>query len=174
MRNLFLLTLDFPPRYGGVARYLHELAVHFQQEIFVVAPREKGSEVFDASVPYPVEREELLSSWMYPRWIKIIFYLVKKKNQYQTVLVSHLLPIGTAAWIASFFTKKSYIIFLHGLDVALAESSWMKRFFTRHILCSAKLVVTNSQSLCDEVKKKYHPKQMLVMYPCPSYLPPEE
>jgi hypothetical protein len=60
MKKLLLLTLDFPPRSGGVARYLAGLASVFKDEVRVIAVPEDKGEAFDATAPYQIERKELL------------------------------------------------------------------------------------------------------------------
>ncbi|MFH1252899.1 MAG: glycosyltransferase family 4 protein [Candidatus Uhrbacteria bacterium] len=165
MPKILLLTLDFPPRTGGVARYLEALAKFFHKEILVFAVPEQGSEDFDASAEYPIERHDLLWKKIWPRWLKTVWLLIQKKDKYKTVIVSHVLPLGTAAWLAKFFTGKPYIVIVHGMDVALAGELRRKKWLVGKILRGARVVVTNSIVLAEEVKRDFGVKSTEVVYP---------
>jgi phosphatidylinositol alpha-1,6-mannosyltransferase len=164
-KRLLLLTLDFPPRTGGVARYLEALAVFFGEDIRVVANPEKGSETFDKIAPFQIERQELLFKKIWPRWFKSILFLIKEQLNYQTVIISHLLPLGAVAWLAKFVTGRPYVVIVHGMDVSLAKSSVQKKWLAGLILRGAKVVVTNSSALAEEVRKDFGVKETLVVYP---------
>lgn len=164
-KKLLLLTLDFPPRTGGVARYLEALAVFFSEEIRVVANPEKGSETFGKTAPFQIERQELLFKKVWPHWFKSVLYLIKEQKNYQTVIISHLLPLGAATWLAKFVTGKPYTIIVHGMDVSLVKSSAQKKWLAGLILRGAKVVVTNSLALAKEVKKDFGVRETLVVYP---------
>lgn len=57
MTRTLLVTNDFPPRTGGIQRYLFELATRFPDgELAVYAPAWPGSAAFDAGLPFPVHR----------------------------------------------------------------------------------------------------------------------
>jgi phosphatidyl-myo-inositol dimannoside synthase len=52
-----LVTNDFPPRTGGIQRYLLELATRLPDgELVVYAPAWPGGPAFDARLPFPVHR----------------------------------------------------------------------------------------------------------------------
>jgi len=165
MSKILLITLDFPPRTGGVARYLEALADFFKAEISVIAVPEAGSETFDQGVSYKIKRQELLSRFFWPRWFKTVGILFQERKNYQTLIVSHLLPLGAAAWLAKFFTGKPYIVIVHGMDVALVKPLPVKKCLSGLILRGAKVVVTNSAALAEEVKKDFGVKQTEVVYP---------
>jgi len=165
MKKLLLLTLDFPPRTGGVARYLTALASVFKDEIKVIAAPEEGSEAFDISAQFAIERRELLYKIFWPRWLQSTNLLIQEARNYETVIVSHLLPLGAAAWLAKFFTNKPYIVIVHGLDVSMTLLSPRKRWLAGLILRGAKVVVTNSQALSEEIKKDFGVKNTEIVYP---------
>ncbi len=170
MPRLLLMTIDFPPRTGGVARYLDALAYYFRQHIIVVAPPMMGASRVDQRAPYHIFRRPLLSSKFWPRWIDAILELVKMKSKYDIVITSHVLPIGLAAQIAKFFTGKPYVVIVHGLDVALVKKTARKRWLAGRVLRGAKLVVTNSYALKEEVEQDFGVKKSIVVYPTVSTL----
>lgn len=58
MRTL-LITNDFPPRPGGIQRFVHHLAVRLPPgELAVYSSDWQGSSAFDAEQPFPVIREK--------------------------------------------------------------------------------------------------------------------
>ncbi len=62
MKRTLLVTLDFPPMFGGVANYWANLSRFFPSEQFVVlAPEFDDSLGFDIKQSYLIYRKELLS-----------------------------------------------------------------------------------------------------------------
>ncbi|OGL66496.1 hypothetical protein A2856_02275 [Candidatus Uhrbacteria bacterium RIFCSPHIGHO2_01_FULL_63_20] len=165
MPRLLLLTPDFPPRRGGVARYLDAFASFFRDSITVVAAPEIGSEAFDASCGYRVVRTQLVVKWFWPRWIPMFAELVRRSDEYDIAVVSHVLPSGTAAWIASHFTKRPYVVIVHGLDVGLAKRHPWKRLLAGVVLRDAKGVIANSKALERDVRESFRVERTVVSYP---------
>lgn len=145
--RILLMTPDYPPNQGGVARYLESLVNYLGDRVTIVT-------------------DGLLFRHLWPKWGKTVVMLMKRQSSYDIVLLSHVLPFGTAAWIASWFTKKPYMVILHGMDVRLAQRSVLKRFITYHVLAHAQLVVANSQALATEVTSAFHVSLPLTVYPC--------
>lgn len=141
MSKVLLATLDYPPQQGGVARYLHALKQTFPGEVDVLHWRKTPSK---------------LEMWR---------DLTSGSGGYDSIWVSHILPVGTMAYLARFVTRRPYVIFLHGMDFDLARRSIWKRFITRRILRSAKRVVTNSYALAREVQAFVRIAEPLVVHP---------
>lgn len=141
MPKILLPTVDYSPKRGGVARYLHAIKQTFPEDV----------EVLYWSTP--IGRLDMLRE------------LVQFGKDYEQIWVSHILPIGTLAYLAKKVTKTPYVIFLHGMDFDLARRNEWKRVLTKKILRGAKTVVTNSQALADEVAKFAGIKTPLVVYP---------
>lgn len=168
-RDVLLITPDFLPSRGGVARYLGLFADYFANRIHVIAsPLEKGIEI----VPiYLFERKQLLSKRIWPRWMTSVLLLVRESKSYRCVITSHVLPFGTAAMVAKWFTKKPYIVMTHGMDVRLALRS--KRSLTARVLSNAYLVIANSNALAQELQQEFGLKNILTIYPSvdPTFIP---
>lgn len=147
VNRLFLLTLEFPPMTGGVARYLGALSSYLSGRMEVVT----GGEAL------------LGKRW--PKWMRAVLLLLRRQDDYDLVLTSHLLPIGTAAMIASLITKKPYIVMVHGMDVRLASRTVWKRWLASRILRHARVVVANSNALASELSIRFG-IGALVVYPC--------
>ncbi|MSR84817.1 glycosyltransferase, partial [Candidatus Uhrbacteria bacterium] len=124
-QKIALITIDYPPRRGGVARYLKNLvdASHGAMEVF---------------------QPEIKAGFF--GWRSVI-QLIRdlRRRGYQSIFVSHVLPIGTAAWIVQMFDGLPYTILCHGLDIQLASRSAWKRWLTRRILRAAVLIIANSE-----------------------------
>jgi phosphatidylinositol alpha-1,6-mannosyltransferase len=167
-KKVLLLTSDFPPKEGGVARYLRALAGFFHDQIEVVCDPDEHWQEFDPMAGYPIFRRELLSKSGIMRWRKSVSFLREFKDRYRAVIVSHVLPFGTAAWIASKFTKLPYIVIVHGMDIRLASRTLKKKWIAKKVLTGARVVVANSNALAQEVADTFGLKQVLVVYPCVS------
>jgi phosphatidylinositol alpha-1,6-mannosyltransferase len=166
MRKVLLMTIDFPPRRGGVARYLDGLARYFSDEIFVIAEDESGAEEVDKDAPYEILRTNVLTNWFWPQWIKTIWLFIRHRNRYEKTIVSHVLPIGTAAWVAGWFTRRPYTVIIHGMDIGLVKGSGWKRWLAKLILQRAELVVANTDALAQEVAAVFGIDTTEVVYPC--------
>jgi phosphatidyl-myo-inositol dimannoside synthase len=158
--KLLLITPDFPPKRGGVARYLSTLADFFSGQITVIANEDPSWQTFDPNVAYPIYRMPLLYKVLWPKWWKVTKYLKSIKNDYNTFLVSHILPFGSAAM----FANVPYVLFVHGMDIRLAGKSAKKRKMALRVMQKAKLVVANSQALADELSRDFG-IGALVVYP---------
>ena len=140
--SILLPTLDYPPRVGGVARYLQAMKKTLGDDLDVL--------FFDK----PTGR------------LKLFLDVLKAVSKHEAIWVSHVLPLGTVAMYVSIFTRKPYTVFLHGLDFDLARRSAWKRRLTRSILRSAQRVVANSHALADEVRVWADLERVEVVYPC--------
>ncbi len=163
--RLLLLTPDFPPNRGGVARYLSRFAEHFSDQILVIAAPMNESSLFDVAQPYPIERVSLLFRHLWPRWLKVVALLIKKQDDYDHLVISHAIPFGVAAAIAQFFTKKPYTLIVHGMDIRLAINHPRKRKLLGFALKNAHRVVANSQALSKELEQLFSLTNVVVVYP---------
>jgi hypothetical protein len=102
-----LYTLDYPPERGGVARYLGSLVAVSGGRLRVVVPETHAMDGAGAVVA----RRLLWGGW--PKWLPSVFRI---RAERVPVLVSHVFPLGTAAWITSFFGGPRYAVLFHGLD----------------------------------------------------------
>jgi len=131
-----LLTNDYPPNVGGVARYLSNLVEASQGEI----------EVIDTRSMYQN---------MWPRWLPLINLCFSVRHNINhvpeggqeapTILISHVFPVGTAAWISRLFGGPRYVVLFHGLDLRLARGIW-KRWLLRRICASAETLFCVSEA----------------------------
>lgn len=166
MPEILLLTPDFPPRQGGVAKYLHALATDFRDRIFVIAEPDASARFFDQLAEYPIRRETLFFRFFWPRWIKSVWIMIRESPRIRTTIVSHVLPFGTVANFAGWFTRKPYVVIVHGMDIGLGSRTPWKRFLTKIALRGARGVVTNSESLAREVRERFGVSRVRVSYPC--------
>lgn len=129
-----LITLEFPPFKGGVANYYGHLVSYW--------PWQENLSVLDNS------RGELSQSGGFLSWWRAIGAVKRrlKSSGAEYLLVGHVLPLGTVAWLLSFFSGRPYAVFLHGLDLSLALKRPRKKFLTGLILRrAAKIICANSR-----------------------------
>lgn len=138
-----LVTLDYPPERGGVARYLGELVREAGMDVVVVVEQNH-----DLSGPGKVIPRELVrGTW--PHWWPMVGVCREFGKKSKTLLISHVLPVGTAAMIAN---AAPYVVMCHGLDVRLAALSAWKRWLFKRVCRKAKAVVANSHATAEEIK----------------------
>ncbi len=148
-----LLTPDFPPKHGGVARYLFELTRFYESRA-------------SAEHALIVTTTNLSTPFLWPHWLPALWKMIFGSRGFDQFLVSHVLPLGLVAWITKCVTKKPYLVILHGMDFAFARRNAWKRFLTRIVLRGARLVVTNTAFLEREVRGFAGSIPTRVVYPC--------
>ena len=144
--RLLLVTPDFPPNCGGIASYLGAMSRYFGGRM-------------------QVKDVDLLYKHFWPKWLRTTQFLRNQVNGYDIVVISHVLPFGTAAYFAKFFTKKPFVIIVHGLDIRLATKTFWRKWLVGIVLRSAYLVISNSNALAQELSI-FGVHQALVVYPC--------
>lgn len=143
MRKTLLFTTDYPPSRGGVARYLSNFARFFADRVEVVVP--------DAG---------------HRRWWSAAYWLWWHRVAYDRILVSHVLPLGTAAMVSGWVTRVPYVVIVHGMDIGFAKRSIVKKWVAGQVLRGAELVVANSKALEREVRDDFSVTRMRTVYPC--------
>ncbi len=128
MPRVLLPTPDYPPARGGVARYIGAILKTYPDQVRLL----------------PLKTKLKVGN--------VVLQLLFRSRSYDSLWTHHLLPIGTAAMIAKTFTKKPYVIFLHGLDFDLARNHLWKRDIAKQVLAKADRIVTNSEALAAEVR----------------------
>lgn len=162
MKKVLILTPDFPPNRGGVARYLWALADYFSDRVTVVTSVEGAAR----EKPFIVKELRLLNKAVWPKWMKSVLLLWKSASLYDTVIVSHVLPFGTAAMVAGWLTKKPFVVIVHGMDIRLAVGNKIKKLVASRVLRHARKVITNSKALGHEVKNHFGVMSPITVYPC--------
>ncbi len=128
-----LLTLEFPPFKGGVANYYANLVKYW--------PWEEKIEVINNN------QGALLKKGVFA-WRGVIGKILRRQKNagFDYLLAGHILPLGTAAYLASRIKPFKYGIILHGLDFSNSIAYFRKRFLTRLILGGAdKIICANSR-----------------------------
>jgi phosphatidylinositol alpha-1,6-mannosyltransferase len=142
-----VITLDYPPERGGVARYLGELVRASGEDVEVIVPAAQGFDGPGRVVP----KEMFRSTW--PRWWPIVGICRQAKHRVTSLIISHVLPVGTAAMISRIFGGPPYVLLCHGLDVRLASKNLWRRNLFMFIVWLAQGVVANSQSTAAAIRR---------------------
>jgi len=148
MKSFLLYTLEYPPQYGGIADYYYNLVNHWPKD----------------NIAYYHLKNVDTSFYHLP---KLAFDLKKKLNISTHLLVGHILPLGSVAYLLSFFKKFDYSIILHGLDFSLATKNKKKKLLAYLILKKAKYIVCANSYLGSQVKKKFprFEKKIILSHP---------
>ncbi|MDO8583973.1 MAG: glycosyltransferase family 4 protein [bacterium] len=144
-----LITLEYPPDKGGIASYL------------------SGLVEASAGTLRPFVSGDFMKPGRFG-WLRSISFIIALKSSFNVVLVSHLLPMGTAAWIARRLGGLPYVVFMHGLDLRLAQKSARKAWLAHRILRAATLVVANSDFTAREINAFDHVVHPLTIAPAVS------
>lgn len=172
MKRLLAITDEYPPIRGGIANYLdgvlEALCTYASVELLVpgdLAPR--------VVAPFPVHAGTFTHRFLRPRWIALVVQIIRivTERSVDAVLVSHVLPYGTAAWLATRITRTPYIVCVHGLDLAMVEAQPHKKTLAQRVLRGAALIVANSEYTLARAMVLAPGVSGVVVHPCPAVDP---
>jgi phosphatidyl-myo-inositol dimannoside synthase len=163
MGTQLLLSYDFPPIGGGIARWMGELAKRYPPGSLVVSTgRHPGSHEVDQQSPNPIDRVPIHSSRL--RTLPGLLVWSRRVERLARLLGAEFMWCGNikpASYPAKWTRRRlgtPYGILLHGGDLLIlrhqAQRSGLKRRTARALLESASVLVTNSlwtRDLCRTV-----------------------
>ncbi|MBU1203174.1 glycosyltransferase family 4 protein [Patescibacteria group bacterium] len=157
MKKTLVLTHEYYPFKGGVARYVYNLFKDYNKDDYLVLTDHKEVKSHDNII-----NTRLRWPLVKPSWGLSILKLKKiiKENSIEQIFTPNILPLGSVAY----FLKIPYIISLHGLDINLALKN--KPELTKKILHNAKHIIVNSQSTALSLKGlDLDEKKISLIYP---------
>ncbi|HUT21994.1 MAG TPA: glycosyltransferase family 4 protein [Candidatus Bipolaricaulota bacterium] len=174
MEKTLLVTLDFPPRLGGVANYWANLCGCLPADsVSVLAPEYEGSHDFDCYQNYLIYRRVLISrqKWLWPKWLPMVFAMQKliRKEKIKRIIVGQVLPVGSAAYLLRKFFNFKYIVSCHGTDVKTPKKKSRKYKLMRCVLRAADCVIANSEYTKKAlIEIGVREEKINIIYPCPN------
>lgn len=147
MKKVLLLTHEYFPFRGGVARYCYNLFRYFYKQDYLVVSDHEQVKTQDNIIHL-----KLKSSWLRPTWLTSFFSVKKiiKQHNIGLIVTPNILPLGSMAYFFHKLYKLPYVISLHGLDIRLALKH--KAGLTRRILSQASLIMANSCNTAQVIK----------------------
>lgn len=143
MSKITLITTEYPPYYGGVGVYYHNLIKNSVNKIEVIADiKNKLETQTDVN---NVRYVNLFNQRGPLKWLKIL-KVIKQLSPDTIIWAGQLLPIGNACLLGKWLFKRNYFVSLHGLDWQTANKSFRKRLIARQILKQALFITVNSQA----------------------------
>ena len=142
-----LITLEYPPWHGGISHYYGQLVEHYPEKIIVLS--NKDNQLVKGTGP--------VISWL-PSLKRVIRLIKKEKVNY--ILVGHILPLGTVAWLLSYWLDFRYTVFLHGYDLNCALARPRKKWLAQKILNKADRIICANRYTADLVKPIIDQKQL--------------
>lgn len=167
-----LITIDYHPNVGGVARYLAGWSKKHGADVLAPLPRISAGGLAPkfSKESEAVIRKKLLWS-IPPKWLPFLFWTLFYAKRYDEIIISHILPAGYAALLA----QKPYTVILHGLDIILASKNRWKRYLAKKILDRAGRIVVNSRATGELLRKSLGDLYNYdIEYPLIAPLPPPE
>jgi phosphatidylinositol alpha-1,6-mannosyltransferase len=155
MKKTLLLTHEYYPFKGGIARYCYNLFKFFKPEDYLVVTDHPEVPAQDN-----ILKLKLTGWWWTPTWLLAYFKLKKiiKQSKIKQIFTPNILPLGSLAYAL----RLPYLISLHGLDINLALQN--KPWLTRLILLRAKKILVNSLSTKAALAKLNLPAEKVVLF----------
>lgn len=152
--KVLLFTLEYPPYYGGVAKYYGNLVKYWPSQEQVIVLDNKNNRLF--------------YNYIFPQWLPAIWklYRLVNKEKIEHVIVGQILPLGTVVYLVSLFKKISYSVFLHGMDINNAIKIKRKKFITQKILKRAENIICannfTAKIVIKDINKEFKEKSFVV------------
>ena len=153
MKKTLLFTLEYPPFHGGIANYYENLVKYWpsfakassdakaledksegKPSNIKSSENESDDELQNEIVVLHNNDSQLINDKLpVLKWLPAISALWRavKKEKIDYVLVGHILPLGTVAWLVSRLTKIKYAVILHGMDLGMATGVPRKKWLTK-------------------------------------------
>jgi phosphatidyl-myo-inositol dimannoside synthase len=152
--NHLFVTQDYAPDLGGMARRHVELCRRFADgnttmEVSTVSA--EGASAFDASEPYPINRQPFpfskakvfTNQLRWGRWLS-----ARTANDVDVLHCGNIRPVGYAVLLAHLRRSVPFLVYVYGGDLLKEQAgialSARKRFGARHILGAASGIVAIS------------------------------
>lgn len=168
MKKTLLITLDFPPLTGGVARYYENLCAHLPSDKIVVLAHTNDRESTSGrrSNNYIVYRKNFYFQYFWPHWIKLFFLVLQviRKEKIKHIFIGQILPVGTVVLLLSYIFHFHYTVITHAMDVVIPKMHPRKKFLIRSILRRARCVTTVSSYTQHELLY-FIPKKKIQLIP---------
>lgn len=128
--KILLFTLEYPPFFGGIANYYGNLVDFWPEREKPLVLHNNENKLINPRLPFF-------------KWLPSIWHLWRevRKEKIDYILVGHILPLGLAVWFLNRFKKIPYTVFLHGLDLSLAQRVSRKAKFAKMILSEAQSII---------------------------------
>lgn len=149
MKHVILLTIDFPPMNGGMARHSHDVVRAMSSagfDVTVIAPSNSATEPEYTMRGLKIVRPGHIFD-NYLRSVLAFFFagLSCALRRKTAIIAANTWTVaGVAAFIIGRFTGIPYIVFAHGLDVYAPQASKKAKWLMDIVLENASLVVANS------------------------------
>ena len=120
LQRILIPAYDFKPLLGGVANYVHELAVQFSRRarVHVVSRKLPGMEEFDRDLPYAITRIQVPYSAVFatPLFTRTLRQVIRREPP-DAILCPMWLPDGAACRWALGGAPVPYFVSAHGTEV---------------------------------------------------------
>jgi len=126
-QRILIPAYDFKPLLGGVANYVHELAVQFSRRarVHVVSRKLPGMEEFDRDLPYRITRIGVPYSALFatPLFTRTLREAIRREPP-DAILCPMWLPDGAACRWALDGAPIPYFVAAHGTEVFKDFATW--------------------------------------------------
>lgn len=153
--TILVVSQVFPPRTGGSGRWLWELYQHLPGAVVHVAAGEvSNAGAFDAGAPFPIRRMGLdFPNWGLlhagggPHYAAALLKLLRLVSAVRADVLhcAKCLPEGLLAAAVRAIRGVPFVVYAHGEELLLAQTSRELRTLTQFVLARAQLVVANSR-----------------------------
>lgn len=169
--KILIITLEYPPKIGGIATYTFNFTSHLPpDEVVVYAPKQPADKEFDARNDWKTYRHNPYFNFIWPRWLRMFWQVKKiiKKEKIEKIYVHHVLPSGYVAYLCKKFFKIPYTIFFHGTDLEIGLKKKARKI--KMVCEQAEKIVVSGEFLKNKLATRFESlvEKIVILHPCPS------
>jgi phosphatidyl-myo-inositol dimannoside synthase len=175
MKEIIILTIDFPPMGGGMSRHCYDLALSLKEQgehPVILAPAEEDTAVHAGDGNVTVFRlKEVSSQNLFDNYLRSVWvyfsrsFTYVRKHRVKAVIANTWTIGGVAAFLVRMITGVPYYIFAHGLDVCAPRHSRKALWLMRLVLKHAKKVIANSDYTKSLIQDIVSQDKLTVVHP---------
>lgn len=158
MKKKIMITLDFPPEYGGIQRYLYNIVKHtYCSDDIVVVGSRRNYNYNDKNIPCKVSYFSNPLSVINKKFslIPLILYLLRFRKKFSGDIDIECgnLYAAIAPLVLNFVYGINYSVFCYGKELITLQKKGLKTFFLRLVLNRAKKLYYISSYTAQLIRK---------------------
>ena len=160
MKKTLILTHEYFPFAGGVAKYCYNLFKNFPTDKYLVL-----TDCPEIKTSGNIIKLKFLRPYVWPHWLLAMYSIwrIVKKHKIKIIFTPNILPLGSMAYVIKKIFGLPYIISLHGLDINLALKN--KPGLSKKILSQAQSIICNTKYTANLITGLVPDQKVHIIYP---------
>lgn len=175
--KIWLLAENWPPRIGGIEKYLQGIVSHLNEEVFVIAPQTANHELRITNYGPNVVRRRFYWPVIRPAWLPLFVWIFRKakRKRPDVLLCGKALFEGLVGYYLKKHLNIPYVVFTYAMEIeAWAKVSSPRRKLERVLGAADRVVYINEVTKRSLIELGVSEKQLVKIWPGIDALKPSD